>query len=406
MASGAPAERLREEARCAVCLDFLQEPVSVLCGHSFCWRCISEFCARTAGAPDGLFACPQCRGPFAPDSFSPNRQLASLVESVRRLSLGAGPAAARLCARHGEELSAFCEDDGAALCWVCDAGPEHRGHGTAPLQEAAGHQGRPPVGTSGGPRPAAALGGCAGPRAPPALRARRTGTPVAALGLSLRSSDAPAKLQMALELMRKEMEEVLSQETNVGKKTVIWKQEPVTVPPLLTTGSAVSLQEKVETQRQHFRLEFEKYRGFLAQEEQLQLRRLEEEERATLHRLRERRGQLAQQGRALKDLAEELEERCQRPAVALLEGVREVLRRSKDVMHLDLEAIPMELKTMCRIPGMREMLRKFQVDIKLDPSTAHPSLLLTADLCSVQDTELWRDVNGELGDKHVSPVAM
>lgn len=38
------------------------------------------------------------------------------------------------------------------------------------------------------------------------------------------------------------------------------------------------------------------------------------------------------------------------------------------------------------------MLRKFQVDVKLDPSTAHPSLLLTADLRSVQDTELWRDV--------------
>lgn len=32
------------------------------------------------------------------------------------------------------------------------------------------------------------------------------------------------------------------------------------------------------------------------------------------------------------------------------------------------------------------------VDIALDPATAHPSLLLTADLRSVQDGELWRDV--------------
>lgn len=29
------------------------------------------------------------------------------------------------------------------------------------------------------------------------------------------------------------------------------------------------------------------------------------------------------------------------------------------------------------------------VDVKLDPATAHPSLLLTADLRSVQDGELW-----------------
>lgn len=72
-------------------------------------------------------------------------------------------------------------------------------------------------------------------------------------------------------------------------------------------------------QRQRFRLEFEKYRGFLAQEEQLQLRRLEQEERATLQRLRDSKSRLGQQSRALKELAEELEDRCQRLALGLLE---------------------------------------------------------------------------------------
>ncbi|XP_007169986.2 E3 ubiquitin-protein ligase TRIM58 [Balaenoptera acutorostrata] len=323
MASGGPGERLCEEARCPVCLDFLQKPVSVDCGHSFCLRCISEFCEKSDSAQSGLYACPQCRGPFRLESFRPNRQLASLVDSVRQLGLGAGPSGARLCVRHGEELSRFCEEDQEALCWVCDTTPEHRSHRTTPLQEAA--------------------------------------------------RCYQVKLQMAQEHVRKEMEEALTQEANVGKKTVIWK-------------------EKVETQRQRFRLEFEKYRGLLALEEQLQLRRLEEEERATLQRLRESKNRLVHQSRALKDLAEELEERCQRPALSLLEGVGGALSRSKSVTRLDPETIPMELKTMCRIPGMREMLRKFQVDIKLDPATAHPSLLLMADLRSVQDGELWRDV--------------
>ncbi|XP_007456571.1 PREDICTED: tripartite motif-containing protein 58 [Lipotes vexillifer] len=323
MASGGPGERLCEEARCPVCLDFLQKPVSVDCGHSFCLRCISEFCEKCDSAQSGLYACPQCRSPFRLESFRPNRQLASLVDSVRQLGLGAGPSGARLCVRHGEELSRFCEEDQEALCWVCDTTPEHRSHRTTPLQEAA--------------------------------------------------RCYQVKLQMAQEHVRKEMEEALTQEASVGRKTVIWK-------------------EKVETQRQRFRLEFEKYRGLLALEEQLQLRRLEEEERATLQRLRESNNRLGQQSRALKDLAEELEERCQRPALGLLEGVGGALSRSKSVTRLDLETIPMELKTMCRIPGMREMLRKFQVDMKLDPATAHPSLLLTADLRSVQDGELWRDV--------------
>ncbi|XP_054440051.1 E3 ubiquitin-protein ligase TRIM58 [Pteronotus mesoamericanus] len=322
MAAGSPGQRLREEARCPVCLDFLQDPVSVDCGHSFCLRCISEFCDRSDSEQGGLFACPQCRGPFTREGFRPNRQLASLVDGVRRLGLGAGPSRAQ-CARHGQELSRFCEEDQAALCWACDSGPEHRGHRTAPLQEAAQrHQ---------------------------------------------------ANLQAALELVRKEMEEALTQEASVGKKTIIWK-------------------EKVEMQRQRFRLEFEKCRGFLAQEEQLQLRQLEQEERATLQRLRHCQRQLVQHGQALGELAQELDDRCGRPAVDLLEGVRGALSRSKSVTRPEPETIPLELKTMCRIPGMRDMLRKFQVDVKLDPATAHPSLLLTADLRSVQDGELWRDV--------------
>ncbi|XP_058286744.1 E3 ubiquitin-protein ligase TRIM58 isoform X1 [Hylobates moloch] len=149
------------------------------------------------------------------------------------------------------------------------------------------------------------------------------------------------KLQMALELVRKELEDTLTQEANVGRKTVIWK-------------------EKVEMQRQRFKLEFEKHRGFLAQEEQRQLRWLEAEERTTLQRLRESRNRLAQQSKALKELADELQERCQRPALGLLEGVRGVLNRSKAVTRLEAENIPMELKTACCIPGRRELLRKFQ----------------------------------------------
>lgn len=87
-------------------------------------------------------------------------------------------------------------------------------------------------------------------------------------------------------------------------------------------------------QRQRFRLEFEKHRGFLALEEQLQLRRLEEEERATLQRLRDSKDQLAQHSKALKELAEELEERCQRPALGLLE-----VRRPQEARPTEAEGM-------------------------------------------------------------------
>ncbi|XP_058533702.1 E3 ubiquitin-protein ligase TRIM58 isoform X2 [Ochotona princeps] len=292
MASGESVDRLRDEARCPVCLDFLQEPVSVDCGHSFCRACISELCDKADSARGGVYACPQCRAPFRPASLRPNRQLAGLVDSVRRLGLAAIPAGARRCARHGESLSRFCEEDCSALCWVC-AAAEHRGHRSAPLPEAAARY-----------------------------------------------------------------------------------------------------QEKVEAQRQRFRLEFEKHRGYLAMEEQLQLRGLEEEERATLQRLRDSKSRLAQHNKALKELAEELEQRCRSPDLDLLEGVGGALSRGEAVAPLELETVPMELRTLCRIPGLRDMLRRFWVDVKLDPATAHPSLLLTADLRSVQDGEHWRAVPG------------
>lgn len=104
----------------------------------------------------------------------------------------------------------------------------------------------------------------------------------------------------------------------------------------------------METQRQRFRLEFEKYRGFLAQEEQLQLRRLEEEERATLSRLRDSKGHLSQRGRALRELIQELEEQSQRPALGLLEvrpchgGMREKRVRNP-VSAMSLSSCPQEL---------------------------------------------------------------
>ncbi|XP_020939055.1 E3 ubiquitin-protein ligase TRIM58 isoform X2 [Sus scrofa] len=200
MASGAPGERLCEEARCPVCLDFLQNPVSVDCGHSFCLKCISEFCEKSDSAQSGLYACPQCRGPFRQENFRPNRQLASLVESVRQLGLGAGPSSSRLCVKHHEELTRFCKEDQEALCWVCDTTPEHRSHHTEPLQEAA--------------------------------------------------RCYQVKLQMAQELVRNEMEEASTQEANIGKKTVIWKErvQPATAAGPTTGHRPLSLPSGERTQ--------------------------------------------------------------------------------------------------------------------------------------------------------------
>uniref|UniRef100_A0A8C3PJH5 RING-type domain-containing protein n=1 Tax=Calidris pygmaea TaxID=425635 RepID=A0A8C3PJH5_9CHAR len=56
-----------------------EDPVSIHCGHSFCWSCITE-------TWEGLttnFSCPQCRETGDQKSLRPNWELAEVFEVHR-----------------------------------------------------------------------------------------------------------------------------------------------------------------------------------------------------------------------------------------------------------------------------------------------------------------------------------
>lgn len=89
-----------------------------------------------------------------------------------------------------------------------------------------------------------------------------------------------------------------------------------------TEQSLRPLQKMVETQRQNVLTEFERLRRLLAEEEQRLLQRLEEEELEVLPPLRETAARLGQQSAQLAELITKLEERCQLPALGLLQVSR------------------------------------------------------------------------------------
>lgn len=68
--------------KCPVCLELLEDPVTIPCGHSYCLSCIED-CWTTQDHGD-VYSCPQCRRTFSPKpDINKNTTLAELAEELK-----------------------------------------------------------------------------------------------------------------------------------------------------------------------------------------------------------------------------------------------------------------------------------------------------------------------------------
>ncbi|XP_052019913.1 E3 ubiquitin-protein ligase TRIM31 [Apodemus sylvaticus] len=134
MAGQLLATQLQEDVTCPICMEILQDPVTIDCGHNFCLQCISHV-AKTS---ENL-QCPLCKCFVKKNTFRPNKLLASIAEKIQTM----GPADIHLeggesrCQKHKEKLHYFCEKDGAFLCVVCRDSKDHKAHHVTLIDEAA-----------------------------------------------------------------------------------------------------------------------------------------------------------------------------------------------------------------------------------------------------------------------------
>ncbi|EPY89262.1 tripartite motif-containing 68 [Camelus ferus] len=146
---------------------------------------------------------------------------------------------------------------------------------------------------------------------------------------------------------------------------------------------------QVETRKQSIMWEFEKYQRLLKKkqppgrrlevEAAAALASLEQEEGETVQKLESNHNALIRQSRVLWKMITELEERSQRPVRWMLQGIQEVLTRSKSWSLQRPEPVSLELKTDCRVLGLREILKTYAADVRLDPDTAYSRLIVSED---------------------------
>nr|AAT81167.1 TRIM5-alpha [Chlorocebus aethiops] len=137
MASGILVN-VKEEVTCPICLELLTEPLSLPCGHSFCQACITANHKESMLYKEEERSCPVCRISYQPENIQPNRHVANIVEKLREVKLS--PEEGQKvdhCARHGEKLLLFCQEDSKVICWLCERSQEHRGHHTFLMEEVA-----------------------------------------------------------------------------------------------------------------------------------------------------------------------------------------------------------------------------------------------------------------------------
>ncbi|XP_053412536.1 E3 ubiquitin-protein ligase TRIM4 isoform X1 [Nycticebus coucang] len=140
--------------------------------------------------------------------------------------------------------------------------------------------------------------------------------------------------------------------------------------------NATKWKAHIKNQRARISTEFSKLHQFLAEEEQLFLQRLSEEEEETKSKLRDNMLRLNETIASLKNLMLEVGEKSQASTLELLQNPKDLLTRS-EIQDVNYSPEVLKVKTLCQIPMVKEMLKRYQVAVSVAEITAHSKLVFS-----------------------------
>ncbi|XP_066217023.1 tripartite motif-containing protein 60-like [Saccopteryx leptura] len=168
-----------------------------------------------------------------------------------------------------------------------------------------------------------------------------------------------------------------------------WKERVEQVEKVISmqTRKSLELKKKVECRREEIKSEFEQLTLFLQNEQETVLRQLQDEEMDILTKLNENLTEFADHVFTLKYLIKEIESKSIKSELEILTDVKSIYHRYKTLKAP--EPFSFQLKEYgYNLPpqysGLNKIIKRFQVDVFLDPETAHRKLTVSSDRKTVQ----------------------
>ncbi|KAM6149602.1 putative E3 ubiquitin-protein ligase TRIML2 [Erethizon dorsatum] len=264
------------------------------------------------------------------------------------------------CTAHLEPLELFCDDDQVTLCSKCLLSQEHECHVVHGIQVAAEKYRK---------------------LFQEILKPLREKVEVAESILA----DEQERMIMIQEEERN-FKEIIESEYRISFRLL---QEENEMNFLRLQGCKFDLNLREANQNQLMRFATE-----LEEKSQEMLQRLESLGKENMNKLKESKVKVSEQLYNLQALTAELEEKCERPAAALLQNARHCLERSESLLLQSLVPAHVTDLSSCQIKRMSKMLTVHQRHITLDPETAHSCLAFSEDLRTVRFGNTQQDVPG------------